>query len=433
MAKLTDVQAAAVRQLVKAAPDEMLHVLETAFRGGGERAAQVSAEAEAERVGREARALVFQPLMGMLHPRADGVIGAQLPRGALERLWAAAGVDPRALLDELRLMDPDAWGPVLDACAANALEALEAEEAAGELRDWLKLVPLGRSALTRLDVWLTRPSGEDAAAFRLALRDADALVEDGSRRLLEMLFSQVEESRRTLMLLTLATDRVTESFLRGSELATFVDRQLDAVEARLAGLLKLDMAAGLKSIERAAGELTWAVQLIDEVQALVELSPEGAWGKRVADARRKASGLVEERLKAAPAAVGKALPMESVTVAGTMRRKAPRLRPPADPLHTETALGLTAYGAAVRGAASLLGCSTLRNRVAEETADQADHYAEELLQMVNGGECADLGEARRMLDVCADLLHHSRGPDAAKVLRRRVAVAGPPAPSQVVA
>jgi hypothetical protein len=111
--------------------------------------------------------------------------------------------------------------------------------------------------------------------------------------------------------------------------------------------------------------------------------------------------------------------MEKVRIAGSMTRPAPKVGEPPNPALVETARAGLILLAAVRNTATALGCGSLRTKVAEATAARIDNYAEEALQMLN--DDGPPGHAVTFAELAADFLGLARDPDAARLVRRRIA------------
>ena len=70
------------------------------------------------------------------------------------------------------------------------------------------------------------------------------------------------------------------------------------------------------------------------------------------------------------------------------------------------------------------GFGALRSQVADGLSDWLEVYADELVHLLNAGEAPDAEVAREYLEIAAQFLSHAENDKAAKIVRRRAAVAG---------
>jgi hypothetical protein len=115
-----------------------------------------------------------------------------------------------------------------------------------DLAACLDLSHMARRALPSLEVWLKRPDGDQIAELRLLLKDCAGIRLDGSQRVLEILFSHLEDAVLILRILTQTSCAVEqEGFLSASELAGFVDRLIAGVDLRAARIAAFKPAADI--------------------------------------------------------------------------------------------------------------------------------------------------------------------------------------------
>ncbi len=128
--------------------------------------------------------------------------------------------------------------------------------------------------------------------------------------------------------------------------------------------------------------------------------------------------------------VDKALPLERVRIAGQMTRDQPRLSAPLDGPEVVEARATMVLFKAVHKTAQAIGCGGLRAQIAEALTTRILTYADDLIATLNAGEAEDEAHVRALAGLAAEFLGLARDEDAARTVRRRVAVAGPPAGSQ---
>ena len=216
MADLSVAKRNAIKQLVEGAPDSVLRMLASAFRSvGGAGAALVRESVEAETADRRVRSAVLAPLLPLFSPRTDGVAALTFPRPVLGRLWretAARRPELAAQAAEAvaaaRYDDPPS--PVYDEMCRAAAAVVRAfpdaicPGAAGDLAACLDLAHLARRATDSLRLWTGRPTEEAATDLRLLLKDATAIAEDGTPRILEILLAHLPDAAMVLRVISLA-------------------------------------------------------------------------------------------------------------------------------------------------------------------------------------------------------------------------------------
>ena len=162
---------------------------------------------------------------------------------------------------------------------------------------------------------------------------------------------------------------------------------------------------------------------VSEVEQSIALTPEGIWGKRLARQRKALAATIEAHLRAVDAAVGQALPLQTVRMGPRSRRGVPKLVQDPDPALKETASALLIFVAEVRASAAVGGFASARAKALEVVDARLESYVEDLLEEIRGGESPDLPRARAYLEVAAELCGLARDEKAAQIVRRRAAAA----------
>jgi hypothetical protein len=439
MAELSVAHRAVVAQLIEHCPDGLLSQLAEVTAGApGDRARAIAEMMRAAQIDRHRRALALGPLLPMFAPRPDGVEAVHFPPQILARLWAlAAGREPELLpvlddeekavvvADRIGLAaaaavrdQPDVvWPPALaPAARAKGLEELAAS---------LDLLHLARRGLPSLVHWIGRPDGDQQAELRLLVRDSAALSPDGAARIVEILLAHLADASLVLRIITQTSGAAgRESFLSGSEMAGFVDRLIAGVNARVERIAAFRPAAGLGGVETLTADVMWCSGVVTELDVTLSLQPDSSWGRSVRDARVRVAGQLVNLLKISEKAVDTALPMTRVQLAGRMTRMAPKLDAPVEVDTMTSADVLMRLVGALRGAASVFGCESDRKKLVDRLIDRLSTYADEALDMVNGGEAPDENKALKLIEQSAEFLTHLDAIDAARTVRRRAAVAG---------
>jgi hypothetical protein len=439
----------AVRTLIEAAPDSALRSLRLALAdAGGGPMASIRDLIDAESADRTIRAWVFSPVLPLFAPRADGVEAPLLPRRALTVLWSQLKARRPELIaqaaEEVRYLTPEDLAPeVLDRLCLEACALVRADpeailpQAAAEVVEsfalYLALSPVARRGARRLPEWLSKVTDERVAALKVLFSDAAAVVDDGAPRLLELLLAHLPEAAQVMRLVSALTDRSGDRYLAASELSSFGERLIADTERRIQRVRVFDPQAGEAGGGAAAQDVIAACATLAELERSVELSRDGPWGARVLAARKALAVNVEGRLREVDAAVGQALPVQSVRVAGRMTRAAPRVEAAPDEQLVARARGLVVLLAEVRPSANDGGYGALRNQVCDKVAARLETYADELIHLINAGEAPDDDHARAYLEVAAEFLGRIRDAKAAQLVRRRAAAAGAHAASRDVA
>jgi hypothetical protein len=440
MSGLSTAHRVALAALIEQAPDAMLTKLSSvAVALPGERALELGDMLADEVLDRNRRRLVMAPLLPMFRPRADGIEAMTFPAGVLPRLWKAGSTREPALLPRLEREGPEAAAVADRICLAAAaavrdrpdliwpadLEPERRERGLTDLAACLDLAHLARRGLPSIEIWLKRPDGDQIAELRLLIKDCAEIHEDGAQRVLEMLFSHLDDAVLILRIITqssCASGR--EGFLSASELAGFIERLIAGVDARVARIGAFRPGSDLARVDPVIEDLTWCANVLSELDVTLTLNPLSVWGKSVRDARVAIAGQLSAFLRAADRAVDKALPLERVQIAGRMTRKSPQLNAPVQGETVQAVRHLLKLVGAVRGPASIFGAESDRKKLVESLTDRLTDYADQALTTVNDGEAPDEVNALRLIELAARCLDLIDAKDAARTVRRRAAVAG---------
>ncbi|MDP3658362.1 MAG: hypothetical protein Q8R45_15515 [Brevundimonas sp.] len=443
MAGMTAAHRVALAALLERCPDATLRTVSAAIASlPGGRAAELRSMLADEVRDRKLRALVLGPILPMFRPRADGVTAMTFPGHVLPRLWkAASGREPQLLYRLDRGDEADATAVADRICVAAAAMARDQpdliwpahgastgrDQGLSDLAACLDLIHLVRRGLKSLEVWLKRPDGDQIAELRLLLKDCAEVHVEGAQRVLEMLFSHLDDAVLILRIVTqtsLAAGR--EGFLSESELAGFIDRLIAGVDARAKRIATFRKDAELGRVESVIADLTWCAGVLGELDVTLTLNPQSVWGKAVRDGRVAIAGQLSTLLRAADKAVDQALPLERVQIAGRMTRKVPNLAMPVEGEAVTTALSLLKLVGSARGPASTFGCEGDRKTLVEALTARLIDYADETLRMINDGDAKVEAHALKLIDLAARCLDLVDAGDAARTVRRRAAVAGAP-------
>lgn len=438
MTGLSVAHRAALAQIVDRCGDAALTQLEAVARTlPGPRAADLLVMVRAEALDRRRRHFAFAPLIPMFQARADGIEGLVFPPRVLTEVWrAVSGREPDLMP---RLDDPEHPEAAVVAdrlCLAAAGVTRDRGEtlwpgaeasALSELAGCFDLAHLVRNGIERLPAWAERPDEEQAAELRLLMRDAGEMAEDGSRRAIDILFAHLDEGWRILRVIVHTSSAAgREGFLSESEMAVFVDRLLAAVNARVARVAAFRPQAGLQGLEGVKADMLWCASVLNELDMTVQVRPNTVWGKQARDARVKVAGQLQTLLKGVEAAVDKVLPTVRMQTAGRMTRQVPRLDTPVDGDLVEQTRILLSLVAAVRSPAGVFGCEAQRAKLVTTLEERLSKHADEALELINGGEAEDEAHAVALVELVAEFLDRIELTEAARTVRRRVAVAGGP-------
>ena len=440
MSGLSVAHRVALAALIEQAPDATLVKLSSAAVAlPGERALELAAMLADEVLDRKRRRLVLAPLLPMFRPRADGIEAMTFPSAVLPRLWKAGSSREPALLPRLDKDGPDADAVADRICLAAAaavrdrphliwpdgLEPERRERGLADLAACLDLAHLARRGLPSIEIWLKRPDGDQVAELRLLIKDCAGIHVDGAQRVLEMLFSHLDDAVLILRIITqssCASGR--EGFLSASELAGFVERLIVGVDARVARIAAFRPGSDLANVDPVIADLIWCANVLNELDVTLTLNPLSVWGKSVRDARVSIAGQLSAFLRAADRAVDRALPLERVQLSGRMTRKAPQLNAPVQGEPVLAVRNLLKLVGAVRGPASIFGAESDRRKLVESLTGRLTDYADQALLAVNDGEAEDEVNALRLVELAARCLDLIDVRDAARTVRRRAAVAG---------
>lgn len=439
MADLSVAQRAALAQMIERCPDRVLSQLAgLAGTMAGDRAAALRDMIEVEALDRRRRDIAFGPLLPLFRQRPDGLQGLDFPPAVLGRLWRGATRHEPELLPQLDRGD-DLSRMIADRLCLSAACALRDRPAevwpqaepgrAHDLAACLDLAAVARRALPHLPDWVGRPGPEAAAELKLALRQAAAVAPEGAGRLLELIFAHLEDARLILRVAGLAApgagrELSAEAALGESETGPFVDRILVALARRAADAAAFDPAAAGADLDAFKADLDWCAETLTEIDLVLPLRPDSAWGKAVRQARLKIALSLSERFSAAEKAVDAVLPVERAALAGRMTRPTPRLDGAVDGAAADRARALAALVGLVRGTAAVFGCEAERRQAAEALTGRLAAWADEAMERLNDGQAADAAAARKRIVLTAELLGLVGARDASRTVRRRLMASG---------
>ena len=249
-----------VRQLIERASDSVVRSLEQALIGGGsynDASDTLFQMISTERKIRRAQAVVFAPIIAPFVRRTRVLPTLQYPPDTLKVLW-------RDLLEtEAEVMDlamefanapstedtPTVYDLVCQK-ASQALHAGHAPTAAArvanlpggvtQLAQLLRLAPILRAVIPRLEGWMRNLNGDNVASVRLAFRDAAVVCDDGGLLLMEILSAQMNEPWQILRLISAVMDRPSDRYLASSELAVFGERIIADIATRVDAIKRFD-------------------------------------------------------------------------------------------------------------------------------------------------------------------------------------------------
>lgn len=448
MAGLSIAHRAALAQIIDTVPDRTLRQLTQAVGTmAGERALELSLMLREAGRDRARRMRGLNALAPLFRPRADGVAGLTFPAALLPRIWkivAAGQADVVGHLDPRSDYQDDSH-QVSTVCARLFAAAAAAVRDQPEVVWPLNLndtggSPLGREprlqtlahvcdfgglahrALPSLKAWVGRPDGDQIAELRLLLRDAASISEDGAQTLLEILFAHLTQAPLVLRLVANASHAAPrESFLSGSELATFVDRLIDAAEARAA---RIDAYRAGDPVEPLRADLEWVAQFLKETDSAVPARAESAWGKRIRRVRLGVSRSLGGQLGRVDQALDRAMPMVRVAAAGPVRREIPDLELPIDPDFREKALVALDLVRVTRSLTGPFGCDGQRLALTADLTARLIAYADLALEEVHAGDAGDGVLAGQRVMMAAEFLERIECETEGRAVRRRVAAAG---------
>jgi hypothetical protein len=444
MGQISEAKLGLVRGLIEQAPDAAIRNLLMALTADGGHDAgltRVQRLVETEADDRRARNLVFAPIAPLC--AAPGPFRPlTFPPRALALIWktvkqeAAADVAAaKTLLNDWR--DADSSPEVFDRLCAFTAAGLRAEGGpfaaaaaaadqgggAETLAACLDIAPVTRHALAELPEWLGRMTGEKAAKLRLAYRDAGSVSDDSGPLFFEMLAAQLTEPWLILRVISGAMDRPAETYVSSSELASFGERVLAGIDARLVEVAAFRPTDGRQRANAVAHLVHVTTTQIAELDQSFQLTPNGVWGRRVAQQKKSLAAAIEGLLKTADGAVAAALPMQTVRV-GPRTRKGPRLSHPPDQVAVDQAASLLAFIEQIHNSAANGGFASSRAKTIELLEQRLDKYVEEVLEELRDADTdVDPGLAREFLEIAAEFCGLCRDEKAAQIVRRRAAAA----------
>lgn len=447
MAELSVAQRAVLAQMLERVPDRVLKTLSGAVaQMPGERAASLSIMLAEETIDRRRRAIAFAPLLPLFQVRTDGVEALAFPPAVLPRLWKAASgkeAELLAALDDYRpIEDNPRMRAVADRLCVAAAAAVRdqpeivwpsagAEPAAREkgleeLARCFDLAAMGRRGLLILPDLILRPTGDQLAELRLLIRDSAEMSADGGPRMLEILFAHLADASLILRLVVQASKAsAKEGLLSESEMACFVNRLIAEVERRVTRIAshaagaKADPGPGLKA------DIAWCAETLGELDLTLQLDPEGAWGRQAREARERINRSLSSTLRGLDRTLDRLMPSHAVKTAGRMTKQAPDLEAEAPPLEAVQAaiLQLTLLGA-LRTAAQVFGCETLRHQLVQSVIERITGYVDQVIEAVNAGDAPDQRKSLALIETLAKCLLLIEATEAARTIRRRAGAAG---------
>nr|MEA2798988.1 hypothetical protein [Phenylobacterium sp.] len=452
MVALSERKIEIVRTLVESAPDRIVGGLQKALAetAGDTVLASVRQLVEAEARDRMLRNGVFLPVTPLFVGDGSDKHSLVFPARALASIWrglkviapaeigaagAASDAVAKALATDRRPPDTNEIFDGLVELAAHALRTSELRDfrAAVELCErsraggaealaaCLDISPVVRRAVVRLPDWIAHASEDNAAAARLAYKDAVAIAEDAGPRFFEMLAGQLAPPWMVLRVISAVMDKPTERYLADSELGGFPERVMNDIDETLKAIGHLDVDGGVRAGRTAAALVTLITDQVFELEVCIELNREHGWGNRILGQKQALAAVVEARLRDAEKLVTAALPMQSSGFA--RRRKTwPKLDGPPDPAVVARATTLLTFAHEVRHSADHGGFSATHAKVVEQLGGMIDHYVEEVLDHVRTGD-APAALAHSYLLVAAGIDGLIRDEKAAKLIRRRAATA----------
>lgn len=428
--------------LVKSLPQSSLRSLELALGLTKDDAlVQVRDLVSVELEFRYTKEAVFAPYIPLFQTRADGLNAVEFPQWLLDNIWRALEshepelyAQSRYALRGLRAEDPTpvVFFRLVTSAAAICREfpdevmprkpAKGDREEVTEFANFLDLHRILRTALAKLPEFMGRIDAEKAAALRLMFKDACEISEEGGNRFMETLFANLDDSAQIIKFVATVSDRPSDRFLAESELADFGERFLEAIEEGL-NELKLFMNGQGKAghLEGAGGRIAASLQQLQSFAHYIELSRDGPWGKRVAEAHKQIAELVEAQLNGAERVIEDVLVMKSERVYGRVKKDVPRMdRFPKQDL-IDRAHNTACFIREVRNTANAGGFASLHAKMLVALETIMDTYFEALLDIANGEDRFDADQVMSYFELVTDLMEALYGEEKAIVARRRVA------------
>lgn len=429
-----------VRMLVETAPDAALRSLELALAGVGTTGglAQVRGLVEDETTDRFVRNNVLAPIVPMCATRGAGQISFS-PR-VLPALWKALkAVTPQRVEEAAAKCNPwdlEQGAPEVfdDLCrmAARCLrdaeqDAFDATRSLGNADELIACLEIGhivRTSLPKLSDWVSRMSGERAAAARLAYRDACAIREDSGARLFDMLAAHLPDDWRILRVISAVMDRPNDRYLASSEVGSFGERVLAEIDEAIALIRDFNLDKG-EALGREAALAAQRVSLqITEFEQTVNIAKDGPWGRRLAKYKQEIAQVAELRMNAAEKELAEALPTKPISLLGKKGGKGiAKLNAEPDPTAVRRASAILVFIEQLRPCAAQSGYGSTRTKVLDKLNTRLDQYIEDVLYAARTGEGGDPGLAQQYLDIAATFIAFTRDDKTAEIVRRRAAAA----------
>lgn len=429
-----------VRMLVETAPDSALRSLELALSGVGSVGglAQVRGLVEDETTERFVRNNILAPIVPLCAVRGAGQIS--FPPRVLGSLWKALKTTAPQRVEEAAAKcnpwDLEQGTPEVfdDLCrlAARGLrdpeqDAFDATRGLGktdELIHCLDIAHIVRASLPKLSEWVSRMSGERAAAARLAYRDACAIREDSGPRLFDMLAAHLPDDWRILRVISAVMDRPNDRYLASSEVSSFGERVLADIDIAINQIRDFDLDKGEKAGRAAALAAQRVALQITEFEQSVNLSKDGPWGRRLTRYKPAIAQAVEQRMNGADKELGEALPTRPISILGKKGGKGvAKLTDPPDERLIRRAKAILVFIEHLRPCAAASGYGATRSKALEKLNARLDQYIEDVLYAARTGEGGDPVIAQQYLDVAAGFIAHTRDDKTAEIVRRRAAAA----------
>ena len=447
MAELSVAQRAVLAQMLERAPDRVLKTLSGAVaQMPGERAAALSVMLADETIDRRRRAIAFAPLLPMFQRRPDGVDALNFPPGVLPRLWkAASSKEPELLLvlDDYRpIEDNPKMRMVADRICVAAAGAVrdqpdmvwpptggdETARAKGleELALCFDLAAMARRGLLILPDLILRPTGDQLAELRLLIRDSAEITTDGGPRILEIFFAHLGDASLILRLVVHSSKAAAkEGFLSESEMAGFVNRLLAEVEARITRIASHKPGAKADPGPGVRADVAWCAETLGELDVTLQLDPESGWGKQAREARDRINAALSKTLRGLDKTMDRLMPTREAKTTGRMTRRVADLEAEAAPLEAvQAAVVLLTLLGALRTAAQVFGCETLRHQLVQSTTERVTVWVDQVIEAVNAGDAPDQRKSLAMVETLAKCLLLIEETDAARTVRRRAGAAG---------
>ncbi len=435
-----------VRELIERASDSVVRGLEQSLLGGGdydETTQALYAMVSRERVLRRTQSLVFAPILGPFTRRERVLPTLQYPPDTLKLLWrdlseTDSELIQRAMQDVSNRADvevPSSFDKVCKAAAERvaAGETPSVAERIGkspkdmeQLAQLLRLAPILRAVIPKLEIWLRNLNGDNVAAVRLAFKDAVNVADDGGLLLLEIFCAQMNEPWQVLRLISAVMDRPSDRFLAQSELAIFGERIIEDIDRRIDLLKRFDPSLGTDAAVEMAANVRVIVNEIAEFEGWITLGRAQGWGQKIYNQKRALALAVEARLKDGEGAVNKALPLAAKPFGVKVLRAPAKLTEDPDPAAVNKAEALLIFSDGVRSSAALGGFGSFRAKMIEILDERLDHYAEDLIDRLatDGGRSGPpRARVQAFLDIAARFVGLVRDTQAADIIRRRSASA----------